>query len=143
MLLSNGELDAKLSKINQFLVGEISKLLLALNVEPPCKSDINKGITDKDFIFQTSNLEKLRKQFEIITSFLNFQFSNQAPKLHTGIFQIKAKPFFFCFFIISRGCWFPLSHIAVLGIDAAYPLLNSCWIGPHPCRRRPCNGFQK
>ena len=81
--MSNGELDAKLSKINQFLVGEISKLLLALNVEPPCKSDINKGITDKDFIFQTSNLEKLKKQFEIITSFLNFQFSNQAPKLHT------------------------------------------------------------
>ena len=37
MLLSDGELKAKLSKINQFLVGEISKLLIALNVETPCR----------------------------------------------------------------------------------------------------------
>ena len=36
LLLSCGELEPKLPKINQFLVGEISKLLIPLNVETPC-----------------------------------------------------------------------------------------------------------
>ena len=38
LLLSCGELEPKFLKINQFLVGEISKLLIALNVETPCIS---------------------------------------------------------------------------------------------------------
>ena len=36
LLLSCGELEPELLIINQFLVGEISKLLIALNVLTPC-----------------------------------------------------------------------------------------------------------
>ena len=38
MFLSCGELEPELSKLDQFLVGKISKLLGPLNACPPCSS---------------------------------------------------------------------------------------------------------